>query len=162
MEDNFVQTVNAMARTVPCIDCGKKPTICFRQTEDSSFEYGFYCTVCESEPICYKPSVVEAINYWNVMNVEDIRTGIKADMVNHPPHYTKGGIECIDGIRASMTDEAFLGYLKGNVLKYLWRYESKHDPAEDLQKALWYLNKMVDILKENHPDWWEADDLYDA
>ena len=39
------------------------------------------------------------------------------DMVNKPPHYNKGDIECIDGIRASMSQEAFRGYLKGNVEK---------------------------------------------
>lgn len=47
------------------------------------------------------------------------------DMVNSPPHYNDGGIECIEAIEASMSEEAFRGYLKGNMLKYLWRYEHK-------------------------------------
>lgn len=66
------------------------------------------------------------------------------DAVNHPPHYTEGGIECIDAIKASMTMEAFHGYLKGNVLKYLWRYEKKTNPVQDLQKAAWYLNRLTE------------------
>ena len=68
-----------------------------------------------------------------------------ADAVNHPNHYCKGGVECIDAIRASMTTEAFAGYCKGNVLKYVWRYESKGG-IEDLQKAAVYLNWLVQIV----------------
>lgn len=65
------------------------------------------------------------------------------DNVNHPSHYTTGGIECIDAMKASMTNEAFLGYLKGNIQKYLWRYEKKLAPAEDLKKARWYLDRLI-------------------
>lgn len=64
-------------------------------------------------------------------------------MVDHPPHYTQGGIECIDAIEASMSKEAFKGYLKGCVQKYVWRYERKGG-IESLQKAIWYLNKLIE------------------
>lgn len=70
------------------------------------------------------------------------------DPVNHPAHYEKGDVECIDAIRASMTEEAFNGYLKGNVLKYIWRYESKGKPTEDLRKAQWYLNKLIECTSK--------------
>lgn len=63
------------------------------------------------------------------------------DMVNKPPHYNESEIECIDAIEASMNKEAFHGYLKGNVLKYLWRYEKKGG-KEDLDKANWYLTRL--------------------
>lgn len=63
------------------------------------------------------------------------------DMVNSPPHYNDGDIECIDAIEASMTKQAFRGYLKGNMLKYIWRYENKGG-KEDLDKADWYLTKL--------------------
>lgn len=66
------------------------------------------------------------------------------DMVNHPRHYTAGGIECIDAIEASMTPEAFKGYCKGNAMKYIWRYEKKGS-VESLQKAIWYLNKLIEV-----------------
>ena len=63
------------------------------------------------------------------------------DTVNHPSHYA-GEIECIDAIESSMTHEAFCGYLKGNVQKYMWRYENKGG-ITDLEKAQWYLNKLI-------------------
>lgn len=66
------------------------------------------------------------------------------DMVNHPSHYTNGGIECIDAIEASLTAEAFKGYCKGNAMKYIWRYEKKGS-VESLQKAIWYLNKLIEV-----------------
>lgn len=63
------------------------------------------------------------------------------DSVN-PSHYKNGEIECINAIKASMSIIEFKGYLKGNVQKYLWRYDKKNG-LEDLQKAQWYLNKLV-------------------
>ena len=68
------------------------------------------------------------------------------DMVNSPPHYNTGNIECIEAIKESMTPEAFKGYLKGNIQKYIWRYEAKKG-VEDLKKAQWYLNKLIETLK---------------
>jgi len=70
---------------------------------------------------------------------------IPRDPVNHPSHYklNEHGIECIDAIEASMSKEEFQGYLKGNVLKYLWRYKYKGKPVEDLQKANTYLNMLI-------------------
>lgn len=70
----------------------------------------------------------------------------ESDAVNHPSHYTDGDIECIDAIRASMSPDEFKGYLKGNVIKYLWRYRLKGREKEDIQKASWYLNKLNEIL----------------
>lgn len=62
------------------------------------------------------------------------------DMVNSPPHYTHGDIECIDAIRAALTPEEFRGYLKGNVIKYVWRERHKGGD-ESLDKARWYLER---------------------
>ena len=69
------------------------------------------------------------------------------DMVNSPPHYNSGNIECIDAIKESMSPEAFKGYLKGNIQKYIWRYENKKG-VEDLKKAQWYLNKLIKTLEK--------------
>ena len=64
------------------------------------------------------------------------------DPVNHPNHYTGGEIECIDAIRAALTEEEFRGYCKGNVVKYAFRERMKgHD--EDLAKARWYLDELL-------------------
>jgi len=67
------------------------------------------------------------------------------DIVNQPSHYNTGEIECIYAIKASMSHDAFCGYLKGNIQKYLWRYESKHsnNPTIDLEKAEWYLKFLI-------------------
>lgn len=65
------------------------------------------------------------------------------DAVNHPEHYTTGGIECIDAIRASLGNEDFASYCKGNVMKYIWRYRLKAG-VEDLKKARVYLNWMIE------------------
>lgn len=68
------------------------------------------------------------------------------DMVNHPPHYTLGGIETIDFIQAKLTKEEFLGYLKGNVLKYGSRIGNKGAAVLDAGKLAWYAKKLQDVL----------------
>ena len=66
------------------------------------------------------------------------------DAIN-PQHYQKGSVECIEAIEASMTEEAFKGFLKGNCIKYLYRYEDKNG-IEDLKKAQWYLSRLIKEL----------------
>ena len=69
------------------------------------------------------------------------------DPVN-PNHYKDGAIECISAIEASMTPEAFAGYCKGNIQKYIWRYEKK-DRLIGLKKAQWYLNMLIEIEEKS-------------
>ena len=70
------------------------------------------------------------------------------DMVNHPPHYTQGGIECIDAIKAACEGlNGFEGYCTGNALKYLWRWKHKNG-VEDLKKADWYIRKLASEAKD--------------
>ena len=64
------------------------------------------------------------------------------DNVQRPMHYAAGSIECIDAIEAQLSAEEFRGYLKGNVIKYLWREKHKGG-IESLQKAKWYLNRII-------------------
>ena len=61
------------------------------------------------------------------------------DMVNHPPHYTKGRIEPIDVI-----EDWGLNYHCGNALKYIARHEHKGEPIRDLEKAIWYLRREIE------------------
>lgn len=68
------------------------------------------------------------------------------DFVNSPPHYRQGGIECIDAIRAALTEEEFRGYCKGNAMKYLWRMGLKGDKVQDSEKARWYINRLLKSL----------------
>lgn len=69
------------------------------------------------------------------------------DTVQRPAHYNQSGIECIDAIAASMTPAEFQAYLKGNVQKYLWRYQHKNG-VEDCRKAQWYLDRLVKELSK--------------
>ena len=70
---------------------------------------------------------------------------IAPDMVNEPPHYKTGGIECIDYLEAKMGIEAFEGFCIGNTLKYLSRLGQKGDRLEDMLKAQFYLNKAISL-----------------
>lgn len=71
----------------------------------------------------------------------------KVDMINHPPHYTKGKYETIDVIM-DVTQHlgGREGYLVGNIIKYLSRYYFKNG-IEDIEKAQWYLNKLLEVVK---------------
>jgi hypothetical protein len=71
----------------------------------------------------------------------------KQDMVNSPSHYNESGIECIDALQA-MLGKDFDAYLQGNIAKYLWRYRYKNG-IEDLKKAQWYLNKLIEVYDGN-------------
>ncbi len=68
----------------------------------------------------------------------------KVDLVNAPPHYRQGSIECIDGIKAALTQEEYKGYLKGAALKYLWRESYKDANIQDCKKSVWYINKLIE------------------
>ena len=68
---------------------------------------------------------------------------IDPDMVNSPDHYTHNGIEAINVIEAKLTGEQYEGYLQGSVMKYLLRSNYKGKRNEDLKKAQWYLNALV-------------------
>lgn len=69
------------------------------------------------------------------------------DVVNSPPHYSNGTVECIDYLKDNMSYEAYLGYLEGNLKKYLHRWRYKGKPLEDLSKANWYLNRLRQELE---------------
>ena len=77
-----------------------------------------------------------------------------SEEVEHPPHYTSGSIECIKAIEASMSPEEFRGYLKGSVMKYMWRYDKKEAPLKDLSKAIFYLDMLKDRVKELDIEYW--------
>jgi hypothetical protein len=70
-----------------------------------------------------------------------------SDFVNSPPHYTKGNIETIEAIQSALGD-GFEFYLQGNIMKYIWRYSHKNQ-LEDLEKAQWYLSKLIEFKSKN-------------
>lgn len=71
------------------------------------------------------------------------------DVVNHPQHYTMGGIECIDALTSMISsfkdpEDAALSW---QVVKYVWRHPHKRAPVEDLRKARFYLNRLIEHLE---------------
>jgi len=69
------------------------------------------------------------------------------NLVNKPPHYNKGGIEAIDYIKQQL-GTGFKGYLEGNVLKYIHRHKYKGSAKQDLEKARWYLDRLIEELNK--------------
>ena len=70
------------------------------------------------------------------------------DMVNHPAHYTQGGIECIDALKAATVSKTGIeAVCTANAIKYLWRYEEKNG-IEDVKKARWYIDRLIRELEE--------------
>ena len=71
------------------------------------------------------------------------------DMVNHPQHYTQGGIECIDALKAATIGKRGIeAVCVANVIKYLWRYEKKNG-IEDIRKAKFYIERLLKELEES-------------
>ena len=71
------------------------------------------------------------------------------DMVNHPQHYTQGGIECIDALKAATVGKRGIeAVCVANVIKYLWRYEEKNG-IEDVRKAKFYIERLLKELEES-------------
>ena len=69
------------------------------------------------------------------------------DMVNHPSHYTQGGIECIDCIKSAIVGKVGIeAFCVGNAIKYLFRYEEKNG-IEDVKKARWYIDRLIKELE---------------
>ncbi len=78
---------------------------------------------------------------WRELERKNFHT--KADMVNHPPHYTRGTIECIDALAAATADlQGLDAVCTANAIKYLWRWKHKGG-KQDLEKARWYIDKLI-------------------
>ena len=69
------------------------------------------------------------------------------DNVNSPSHYGQGKIEAIDYIEDFLNEEEFIGYLRGNIAKYMHRFRYKNG-LEDLKKAQWYQNKLIKFMEK--------------
>lgn len=69
--------------------------------------------------------------------------GLQGDLVNSPHHYTFGGIEAIDYMKAKSTPEEFAGYLRLSALKYLSRAGHKDETVQEYKKAAWFLNRLI-------------------
>jgi hypothetical protein len=72
------------------------------------------------------------------------------DIINSPSHYTSGGIETIDYMEAKSTPEEFRGHLRLTALKYLSRAGLKENTLQDLKKAQWYVNALIEFIEDSN------------
>lgn len=85
-----------------------------------------------------------------VLDIEPVKEEItklvdSLDTNVHPKHYTYSTYECIEVLRDVLGEEGFKEFCRGNVFKYLWRYNHKNG-KEDLLKAKYYLEKLIEVL----------------
>lgn len=98
------------------------------------------------EGLIGKPEQPE-INFIKVERNDEVEQ--KNDAVNHPSHYTYGGIECIDAIHAVVNEipNGICAWLTGQVIKYIWRWMHKDKPVEDLKKCRFYLDRLIENVE---------------
>ena len=155
-----------LRRQAPALEV-PKPTIdeSLMKTYLDAAQEEFYKEVKETEWWKQHIENLERVNKEEKeMSKEELESQIfyeeEEDVVNSPSHYNTGNIECIEAIEDSMSPAAFKGYLKGNCMKYLWRYDYKGKPVEDLKKAGWYLSRLIEMVEQqdNH----EKEELLDS
>lgn len=94
------------------------------------------------------PTLISIDDYVSTLTIKE--EGKPVDMVDSPPHYTVGGIETIDFIRAKLTRDQYIGYLRGNMMKYIARLGYKDSVGQDAGKLAWYSRELHDFVnKEN-------------
>lgn len=71
------------------------------------------------------------------------------DLVNAPNHYHKGGVDVLTFVDGKLSSERIAGFYQINILKYVTRYQEKNG-IEDLQKAEFYLKKLIELESENN------------
>ena len=98
----------------------------------------------QSSPLATSPCM-DGVNVDQFIEGVMEARGRASDPIN-PSHYKQGGIECIEAIKAA-TGDGFVGYVWGNVLKYLWRWPKKGG-VDDLKKARWYLDRLIKEVGE--------------
>ena len=107
--------------------------------------YAAFCTDCMMENHNTVYGGGATVTYYPPGAGQSALTPV-ADMVNSPSHYTQGGIETIDYIQAKLSQEEFIGYLKGNILKYVSRAGLKDEIIQEYDKASWYLERLKDVV----------------
>ena len=128
--------------------CGNSCRLCkpdgscrWNELSDESIENCYH--FLRAEGLIGKPEQPE-INFVKVERNDEVDQ--TTDAVQHPSHYTQGGIECIDAIRVSMTADGFCDYCKVNIIKYIWRWRDKGG-VEDLRKASVYLDWLINAAE---------------
>lgn len=95
----------------------------------------------------YEPGKIYEVDATCTMASEYINTlRDEVDMVNEPPHYNHGNIECIEYIKDIFTEEEYRGYLRGNITKYHHRLMHKGSAKQNAEKMKWYLERLIEVL----------------
>lgn len=117
---------------------------------------GRYCDTCPIEALCtsikgdFIDNAKECRAAFEILSrlakTPDETANPAHDNVNHPSHYETGKFECIEVMREALGEDVVKGFCLGNAFKYLYRCNHKHQsPLEDVRKAIWYLDKFVDL-----------------
>ena len=132
-----------------CADCELKPKY-DKEVKEYTENYGCSFESMDNQMIEKIYSWYKELDPAACENAENECCDVKpdADMVNHPSHYTQGGIECIDALKAATVSKTGIeAVCTANVIKYLWRYEEKNG-IEDVKKARWYIDRLIRELEE--------------
>lgn len=108
--------------------------------------HGKKCPLYDEDRTCYTHPLDIEHNYDILFGNQEETT--ESDPVNHADHYNAGDIECIDAIEASMSPIEYAGFLKGQVIKYLWRYRHKGKAVQDLKKAEYYHARLIKVVEK--------------
>lgn len=119
-------------------DALKPVGVCFKDGADLEEQYAEQVKQ-EREPAMTNPEIAD---------VEGFKKLIDDTVINHPPHYTAGKVECIDALEAATTGlKGIEAVCTANAIKYLWRWKYKNG-VQDLQKAQWYINNLIAVCEE--------------
>nr|DAF60901.1 MAG TPA: nucelotide kinase [Siphoviridae sp. cteEQ43] len=131
---------------------------------DYCYEQSDFCDdgmTCGVKPFCdncngcfgaqYPDDTIDAYTWLQEHGyVDKQEDGVEHDAVEHPSHYTHGGVECLDAIEAALSsqDDPYRAFLTGQVLKYMWRWPMKNG-LEDCRKAKFYLDRLIADIEAN-------------
>lgn len=133
-------------------DISIRPTLILETLEGTmtASPYDYIIKGVDGEFYPCKPDIFKKT--YKYVGTEDINKDKEegsGDNVNHPPHYANGKYEVIDYIKDKLSFEEYVGYCKGNAVKYISRHNKKKAGSEyeDLEKAVVYLNWAIEALK---------------
>lgn len=108
-------------------------------------DLGFPCGACKGTVLFSSDEYKTRLDLWEPMPEQ--KAEIENDVVNHPSHYTQGGVECIDAMKSAFGADELAVYCKIAAFKYIWRCELKNG-SEDVKKAILYLQKFLELEGE--------------
>lgn len=136
--DNVTDALDARCDRLSCSECP------LNKVAEGDNDVGCY-EYAKNNPVEF--SRLFGYSFAPDTNVGNIK---EPDMVNQPPHYTMAGIECADALDAmvSVYPDVNAAALAWQVGKYVWRHPHKGRPVQDLEKARWYLNRLIEHYKK--------------